>query len=86
MVYSSVGDNRLHSSKRPDDDEDDDSLTDIAMSSHLISQTLLTITGCEYNTVHSSQGFEVVLISDLWYVANFVRVMISGETKNGLDG
>lgn len=80
MVYSSVGDNRLQSSKRPDGD---DSLTDIAWSTHLISQTLFTITGCEYNTVHSSQGFEVVLISDLWYVTNFVRVMISEEKKRG---
>lgn len=80
MIYSSVGDNLLHSSKRQDGD---DSLTDIEWSTHLISQASFTITGSEYNTVHSSQGFEVVLISDFWYVTNFVRVMISGEKKNG---
>lgn len=74
-----MGDNLLHSSKR----QDDDSLTDTEWSTHLISQASFTITGCEYNTVYSSQGFEVVLISDLGNVTNFVRVMISGEKKRG---
>ncbi len=74
-----MGDNLLHSSKTQDGD---DSVTDTEWSTlNLINQASFTITGCECNTVHSSQGFEVVLISDLWNVTNFVRVMISGEKK-----